>query len=562
MNGNNNEPAHCYSNALFQAPTGNEYGAKFYGTAAVSNTLGGDDWLGDSCGKCWKVTGTGNVPGRSDTTTLVLRAANYCPPVALGCEIGKAHFDIAAPGFDVLQYSLSNDCNKLEPNENAGFESCGYWRISSDDPNDFCECDLFTDPILRAGCENFLSLGWDNPLVAYEEVICPDEMVTPCWEDNGNGYPPFTSTPDTCLSPSPVDSSPTPSPSESTGNRVASTSRYWDCTGGACGCAYLPAQFFGDESRPSHCYSNALFQAPTGNEYEAKFYGTAAVSKTLGGGNWLGDSCGQCWKVTGTGNVPGRTETSTIILKGIDYCPDSGTGNCGNNKAHFTIASPGFDLSDTCREREIIERAGFESCGYWGASSDENCDCDRFINPVLRAGCKNFLSLGWDDPDVTYEEVVCPTEMVTPCWEENGNGYPPFTSTPDTCLSPSSNPVTLSPTQTPKACRSSNYKDCDNTELVKSRPTLFTNEIILEKGAKKNCIALFGDCINKENKDNSCCESLFCDGNSKFSQCVPCLDDRKFKSGKKKCKAMKKKKDKFCKRPEVKLGCPKMCGRC
>lgn len=30
--------------------------------------------------------------------------------------------------------------------------------------------------MLRAGCENFYSLKWDNPIVTYEEVGCPAEL--------------------------------------------------------------------------------------------------------------------------------------------------------------------------------------------------------------------------------------------------------------------------------------------------------------------------------------------------------------------------------------------------
>jgi hypothetical protein len=46
------------------------------------------------------------------------------------------------------------------------------------------------------------------------------------------------------------------------------------------------------------CHSNALFAAPQGNEYGAKFYGTAALSAALGGGNWQAEGCGKCFKVT------------------------------------------------------------------------------------------------------------------------------------------------------------------------------------------------------------------------------------------------------------------------
>ena len=33
---------------------------------------------------------------------------------------------------------------------------------------------------------------------------------------------------------------------------VATTTRYWDCAGGACGCAYIPLE--GNTNKPAHCY--------------------------------------------------------------------------------------------------------------------------------------------------------------------------------------------------------------------------------------------------------------------------------------------------------------------
>lgn len=72
----------------------------------------------------------------------------------------------------------------------------------------------------------------------------------------------------------------------------ATTTRYWDCSGGACGCG------FGNPKQPTHCHSNAMFVAPVGNVYGAKFYGSAALSKELGGGDWLSSGCGKCFKVT------------------------------------------------------------------------------------------------------------------------------------------------------------------------------------------------------------------------------------------------------------------------
>ena len=135
---------------------------------------------------------------------------------------------------------------------------------------------------------------------------------------------------------------------------TASTTRYWDCSGGACGCG------FGNPKQPTHCHSNALFEAPAGNSYNAKFYGSAAVSNTLGGGDWLAKACGKCFKVTGTANVGSHTEESVIILKATNYCPP-GNPSC-NNQAHFDISAPGFDypassISNTCSAVEPSESA-------------------------------------------------------------------------------------------------------------------------------------------------------------------------------------------------------------
>jgi hypothetical protein len=161
------EPAHCYYNALFAAPEGNPYGAILYGTAAVSEALGGGDWMAPACNKCWKVTGTSNIAGcEGVSTTLVLRGANFCPSENPLCAAGP-HFDIAAPGFDVLAYSFAHTCPERNPDEEEGFKSCGTWMFDSQDPDVGCDCSKFNDPVLRAGCENFYFLKWDNPIGMY-----------------------------------------------------------------------------------------------------------------------------------------------------------------------------------------------------------------------------------------------------------------------------------------------------------------------------------------------------------------------------------------------------------
>jgi hypothetical protein len=203
---------------MFEAPANNSYGAKFYGTAAVSPILFDPDnmsnsWLGEGCGKCWKVTGTANLDGYDTTTTLVLKGANVCPADNQLCSGSNAHFDIAAPGFDVKAYSLAHECEEREPEEKEGFASCSDWMISQQDPTVNCECGKFKDPVLRAGCENFRSLNWDNAPVQYEEVACPFELDRlNCWEENNLGYP--FDIPQFCASnvDGPVTPAPTPAP--------------------------------------------------------------------------------------------------------------------------------------------------------------------------------------------------------------------------------------------------------------------------------------------------------------------------------------------------------------
>ena len=118
---------------------------------------------------------------------------------------------------------------------------------------------------------------------------------------------------------------------------TATTTRYWDCSGGACGCG------FGNTNNPTYCHSNAMFTPPANNPYGAKLYGSAAISNALGGDDWLGKGCGKCFKVTGKANIGTRTYASVVVLKGTNYCPPSNSV-CGAGLAHFDIAVPGFDF--------------------------------------------------------------------------------------------------------------------------------------------------------------------------------------------------------------------------
>lgn len=352
-------------------------------------------------------------------------------------------------------------------------------------------------------------------------------------------------------------------PTATSSSGVATTTRYWDCSGGACGCAYLPSHLGGDNAKPAHCYSNALFAAPTNNPWGATFYGSAAISQALGGGYWMSEGCGKCWKVTGQSNIPNydTTTVTTLILKGTNFCPPVNS-QCSGDKKHFDIAAPGFDwvgasLSNSCAEREPDQLNGFESCGTWmidSSNPNENCNCNDFTNSILRDGCENFKGLHWDNPQVSYEEVECPMELQQlPCWEENGNGYP-WPESPDLCMDPlagnsnpstpspttlptppptgttTSSPTTLSPTppttttspttsptppptgSTNNGCCSNNFKTCiegwcndyDRCGSSSSCPDYRW----LENGELTGCIQRWtGGC----NSDNDCCPGLYCD---------------------------------------------------
>lgn len=178
--------------------------------------------------------------------------------------------------------------------------------------------------------DNFCGSSWVDAYNATcvneaDSVPCPDGNSTVC----GYGRHCYAGILCPGIPPPPPPPAPTPPgpppppPAPPTGGAQATTTRYWDCSGGACGCAYLPLGP-GTDSTPAHCHSNAMFAAPAGNPHDAAFYGAAAVSRFLWDGNtnsgdWLGEGCGKCWKVTGSSNVGsvlGRS--TTVVLKGTN----------------------------------------------------------------------------------------------------------------------------------------------------------------------------------------------------------------------------------------------------
>ena len=171
-------------------------------------------------------------------------------------------------------------------------------------------------------------------------------------------------------------------------------------------------------------------------------------------------------------------------------------------------------------------------CAFWSGPGN-SCNCDAIDHPTLRQGCKNFLSLGWNNPTVEYEEVTCPDELDTspPCrsdgtWPEEPSEFcdgigidddddtVPTSSPTESTLSPTES--TSSPTNVPDGCFSNNYKTC--------LPDSFTsddtcNVIWLPTGAQKNCLALWSECTG--GSDDSCCGPAKCYGDSEYAACVP-----------------------------------------
>jgi len=134
----------------------------------------------------------------------------------------------------------------------------------------------------------------------------------------------------------------------------ASTTRYWDGQMGACGCG-------------------------TGNTDPFSWQWTqltaAGSAPIYGSGTWCGSGCGKCYRLTPTavGASPdgtGATTTTSVIAKVTNLCPY--TGN--EQWCAYDVNSYGYD-------------AHFDLMDY------------------NMAGLVS--AMGWNNPEVTYEEVDC-----------------------------------------------------------------------------------------------------------------------------------------------------------
>mmetsp|Transcript_68151 Transcript_68151/g.131642 ORF Transcript_68151/g.131642 Transcript_68151/m.131642 type:complete len:443 (+) Transcript_68151:116-1444(+) len=168
------------------------YGEKMWLTGAASDALsqlmGDDDGCcgGDpndggvgGCGKCVLVQNPLSL--HPDWTAIVMKK-NRCPPWSHGCGAGQPHFDIAAPGFDNLQYSTANVCGSRPK---TGFDSkqqsavLGSWYTKCQDTAKCAYLCNQLPPAFQKGCKLFASWGWkrgDPSTVKYRAVTCPPEF--------------------------------------------------------------------------------------------------------------------------------------------------------------------------------------------------------------------------------------------------------------------------------------------------------------------------------------------------------------------------------------------------
>jgi hypothetical protein len=189
------------------------------------------------------------------------------------------------------------------------------------------------------------------------------------------------------------------------GKPCASTTRYWDNQMGACGCGTgNTSPFAWQWSKPT----------------------AAASAPIFGSGTWCGSGCGKCFKLTPTaiGASPegtGAPALDSLVVKVTNLCPYSG------NEAWcaYDVNSHGYD-------------AHFDLMDY------------------NMAGIVS--SMGWNNPEVTYEEVDCAangyTDWNCQCADGSSAITPSATAAPTTAPAPATKAPTTAPvpaTQAPTA---------------------------------------------------------------------------------------------------------------
>eukprot|EP00941_MAST-03F_sp_MAST-3F-sp1_P003531 g3531.t1 len=223
---------------------GAKYGEQLWMTGAASDTLtdilgtddsccGRDSSKAGGCGKCVLVQNSNAI--KSNWSAVVLKK-NRCPPQSQGCEAGKAHLDMAVPGYDNLQWSLSNICGAL-PNTHitkAESTSCGAWWSNGSSTTEGCDCSSLpsttnAQKLMKRGCELFTQWGWKtgNPTLSYTVVECPAELVKivgNAFTSEGVQPSSFPSNPKSIIEPGSSSSSETSPSSSSTMTSTSSAS--------------------------------------------------------------------------------------------------------------------------------------------------------------------------------------------------------------------------------------------------------------------------------------------------------------------------------------------------
>lgn len=138
------------------------------------------------------------------------------------------------------------------------------------------------------------------------------------------------------------------------GKPCASTTRYWDGQKGACGCGTTDTNPF---------------------SWQWTKLTAAASAPIFGSSTWCGSGCGKCFKLTPTAVGAsvigsGATTTNSVVAKVTNLCPY--TGN--EEWCAYDVNSHGYD-------------AHFDLM-------------DFNMNGLVS-------SMGWNNPEVTYEEVDC-----------------------------------------------------------------------------------------------------------------------------------------------------------
>eukprot|EP01105_Mastigella_eilhardi_P026665 TRINITY_DN7800_c0_g1_i1.p2 TRINITY_DN7800_c0_g1~~TRINITY_DN7800_c0_g1_i1.p2 ORF type:complete len:206 (+),score=51.89 TRINITY_DN7800_c0_g1_i1:81-620(+) len=140
------------------------------------------------------------------------------------------------------------------------------------------------------------------------------------------------------------------SPAKYNGKACASTTHYTGGAETACGC---PSYWSVDKTKYTAAGSDALFGS---------------------GSAWCGSGCGKCYKLTPTCSTcspdgKGAGNTNSITLMIADLCPSSSS-------------------STWCPKKGSTNKYGYGAhFDMWGTGA--------------------YTSLGWDNPEVTYEEVSC-----------------------------------------------------------------------------------------------------------------------------------------------------------